>query len=166
MLDLLSQVTLRYGLMSSQLRDRLYRLFIHRPDHWFIELLRSVAASLAAAVADYTSLILLVEFAMVRAVEASVVGVVLGHIITYVINSIWIFPGRDHGYHKVQFVLFVSVGASGLVVHTVLMYIFAEQLSVHYVIAKTISVIAMFLWGFLMRRLSHRYLVRRMNAEA
>lgn len=144
--------------------DRFHRLFIARPGHWFIELLRSVAASLCAAVADYSLLIVLVEVAEVRAVEASVFGVVLGHVITYVINALWIFPSRDHGYYKTQFVLFATVGASGLAVHTVLMYVFAERLAVYYVVSKTISVVAMFLWGFLMRRLAQRYLMGRVNA--
>ena len=151
--------------MIAPLKHHLLRMIVHRPTHWFIELFRSVAASLIAAVGDYSLLIVLVEITGMRALEASVVGIILGHIITYVINTLWIFPGGDHGYHKTQFTLFIAAGASGMVIHTVLMFVFSERLGVYYVLAKTISVTTMFLWGFLMRRLIYLYLThRRRNA--
>lgn len=137
------------------------RLLIDRPDHWFIELFRAVIVSLSAAVGDYTLLITLVEFANAPVVATSAAGVVFGHVISYLLHTLWIFPGRDHGYHKTQMVLFFAVGASGLLLHSGLMYLFSRYTSMYYLLAKTISVLTMFVWGFVLRRTSHRLLTNR-----
>lgn len=165
-LDLHREVGVSYCEMIAPLKHHLLRMIVHRPTHWFIELFRSIAASAIAAAGDYALLILLVEAAAMRALEASVFGIVLGHLVTYIINTLWIFPGVDHGYHKTQFVLFIVAGASGMAIHTALMYLFSVRLGVYYVLAKTISVTAMFLWGFLMRRLIHLYLKHRRRKAA
>jgi putative flippase GtrA len=140
------------------------RLLIDRPDHWFIELFRAALVSLSAAVGDYALLITLVELADTPVVATSAAGVVFGHVISYLLHTWWIFPGGDHGYHKTQMVLFIAVGASGLLLHSGLMYLFSRFTVVHYVIAKTISVLTMFLWGFVLRRTSHRVLTKRRSA--
>jgi putative flippase GtrA len=140
------------------------RLLFDRPDHWFIELFRSVIVSLSAAVGDYTLLIVLVELAQAPVVITSMAGVVFGHLISYLLHTLWIFPGHDHGYHKTQMVLFIAVGASGLLLHSGLMYLFTRHTSLHYILAKTASVFTMFVWGFVLRRTSHRLLTNRRSA--
>jgi len=149
-----------YG-MRLRLHKHSRTLFIDRPDHWFVQLVRAATVSLIAAVGDYTLLVTAVELLGTPVVWTSVAGVVFGHIITYILHTLWIFPGDDHGYHKTQLVLFVGIGASGLLVHSGLMHLFLRYTSLHYLIAKTISVLVMFLWGFLLRRSSHALLTRR-----
>ncbi|MFW5827159.1 MAG: GtrA family protein [Alkalispirochaeta sp.] len=136
-------------------------LFVDRADHWIVQFVRAVAVSLIAAVGDYTLLVSAVELLNTPVVWTSVAGVVFGHIITYILHTLWIFSGHDHGYHKTQFVLFMGIGASGLLVHSGLMHLFLRYTPLHYLIAKTISVVVMFLWGFLLRRSSHALLTRR-----
>jgi putative flippase GtrA len=99
-------------------------LFVDRADHWIVQLVRAVAVSLIAAVGDYALLVSAVELLNTPVVWTSVAGVVFGHIITYILHTLWIFSGHDHGYHKTQFVLFVGIGASGLLVHSGLMHLF------------------------------------------
>ncbi|MFW5695909.1 MAG: GtrA family protein [Alkalispirochaeta sp.] len=136
-------------------------LFVDHADHWLVQLIRAVAVSLIATVGDYTLLVSAVELLNTPVVWTSAAGVIFGHIITYILHTLWIFPGRDHGYHKTQFVLFAGVGASGLLVHSGMMHLFLRYTPLHYLIAKTISVLTMFLWDFILRRSSHALLTRR-----
>ena len=129
-----------------------------RPAGVHIEVTRSGIAAGIAAVVDYGLLIPLVEFASVPAVGASAVGVVAGQITSYVVHNLWIFPSADHGYHRTQLVVFLTIGAIGLAVHTASMILLTETLTLHYLPAKVISVLVMFLLGFFLRRLAHRYL--------
>ena len=137
------------------------RVFRGRPKGWHVEVTRSAIAAGIAALADYGILIPLVEFASVPAVRASAVGVVAGQITSYLVHTLWIFPSRDHGYHRTQLVAFLTIGAISLVTHTFSMILLTRVVGLHYLISKVISVVVMFLLGFLLRRQFHRYLSAR-----
>lgn len=140
---------------------RRHTIFRGRPAGWHVEMTRSAVTAGISAVVDYGLLIPLVELAGIRAVQASVVGVVAGQITSYLVHTLWIFPSGDHGYHGTQLVAFLSIGAIGLAVHTASMILFTDTLAFHYIPAKVISVLAMFSLGFLLRRYAHRNLVAR-----
>ena len=159
-------LTFRHGNGSDyEMRRLLHKhsrtLFVDRANHWFVQLVRAATVSLTAAIGDYTLLVTAVELLDTPVVWTSAAGVIFGHIITYVLHTLWIFPGHDHGYHKTQLVLFVGIGTSGLLIHSGLMHLFLRYTALHYLVAKTISVLVMFLWGFLLRRASHALLTRR-----
>lgn len=115
-------------------------------------------ASISAAVGDYGLLILLVEVADVPAVRASIFGFIFGLFIGYVLNNLWIFPGADHGYHRLQLLFFLIAAGTGLLLHTGLMILFVEELDLYYVLAKVISMLAAFLWNFALRKITHSQL--------
>jgi putative flippase GtrA len=143
------------------LRTSVSNIFRGRPRGWSIEIARSTIAAGIAAVVDYGILIPLVEFAAVSAVTASAAGVVAGQITSYLVHTLWIFPSGDHGYHGTQLVVFLTIGAISLGTHTFSMVVLTSALDFHYLLAKVISVLLMFSLGFLLRRLSHRYLTLR-----
>ena len=118
-------------------------------------------AAAISAVVDYGILIPLVELAGMRPVTASALGVVAGQLTSYVIHTLWIFPSRDHGYHKTQLLAFLSIGAMSVAVHTFAMIVLTQIADLYYLLAKVISVLLMFSFGFLLRRYSHRRLDRR-----
>lgn len=148
----------KHSVMHWPFHSHSRRLFVDRADHWVVQLIRASAASLGAALGDYALLVVAVEVWNTPVVWTSAAGVVFGHVISFILHTLWIFPGADHGYHKTQMVLFVAIGASGLLLHSGLMYMFERFSPLHYLIAKTVSVLVMFLWGFLLRRTSHRRL--------
>jgi putative flippase GtrA len=132
-----------------------WRLFFERAEHWFLQLARSGMASVSAAVCDYALLILLVELFEVPAVRASVFGFLLGLSISYLFTALWIFPGHEHGRHSLQLLFFLLAAGSGLAVHTGLMVLLIERLELYYVLAKALTLVAVFGWNFILRRITH-----------
>jgi putative flippase GtrA len=135
-----------------------WRLLFERAENWILQLVRSGMASISAAAGDYALLILLVEIFDVRAVTASVFGFLLGLFISYLFTALWIFPGTEHGRHRLQLLFFLLTAGSALLIHTGLMIVFVEELDLYYVLAKAISLLAAFLWNFLFRRITHTQL--------
>jgi putative flippase GtrA len=138
-----------------------WRLLFERAEHWILQLIRSGMASVSAAVGDYGLLILLVEVFAVRAVRASVFGFLFGLFISYLFTTLWIFPGSDHGHHRLQLFFFVLTAGTALVLHTGLMVLFVEELDLYYVFAKALSMLAAFMWNFSFRKLAHIYLTEK-----
>lgn len=134
------------------------RFFLGRREEMHYEALRSIFLAACAAVGDYSVLIILVELAGMRPLEAATVGVVVGLTISLLGHTLWIFPGTDHGYHTTQSLLFLAIAGAGLVIHTGVMYALSSAALLHYLVNKTIAVTVMFTWGFLMRRVVHRLL--------
>jgi putative flippase GtrA len=135
-----------------------WRLLFERAEHWILQLIRSGMASISAAVGDYALLILLVEVFDVPAVRASIFGFCLGLFISYLFTALWIFPGADHGHHRLQLFFFVLTAGTGLLLHTGLMILFVEEVGLYYVLAKVFSMLAAFLWNFLFRKITHTQL--------
>lgn len=135
-----------------------WRLLFERAEHWILQLIRSGMASMSAAAGDYALLILLVEAFDIRAVQASVFGFLLGLLISYLFTALWIFPGADHGRHRLQLLFFLLTAGTALLIHTGLMILLVEELGVYYVLAKAMSLLAAFLWNFMFRRITHTQL--------
>jgi putative flippase GtrA len=135
-----------------------WRLLFERAEHWLLQLIRSGMASISAAAGDYAVLILLVEVFDVPAVRASVASFSVGLFISYLFTALWIFPGAEHGHHRLQLLFFVLTAGTALLLHTGLMILFVEKLGMYYVLAKAISMLAAFLWNFFFRRITHMQL--------
>ncbi|MFW6328897.1 MAG: GtrA family protein [Alkalispirochaetaceae bacterium] len=144
--------------MGPLLRQRIRRVFRGAPKGLKVEATRSVVTAGVSAIADYGTLIPLVELLSLSPVVASAVGVVAGQLTSYALHSLWIFPSRQHGYHKSQLLLFLAIGALTLLIHTVSMVVLIRHTAFYYLVAKLISILLMFSLGFLLRRVSHRLL--------
>ncbi|MFP4373331.1 MAG: GtrA family protein [Spirochaetaceae bacterium] len=138
-----------------------WRLLFERAEHWILQLIRSGMASISAAVGDYGLLILLVESFGMRAVRASVFAFLFGLCINYLFTALWVFPGSDHGHHRLQLFYFILTAGTALVLHTALMVLFVEQLGMYYVPAKALSMVAAFLWNFSFRKITHIHLTEK-----
>ena len=115
-------------------------------------------SSLAAAVFDYLTMIVLVEIFRVNELTAGTAGMLAGLAFVYLAGRIWIYPpvpGRAVG---LEIVFFVIVAAFGAGIHTLVLLFGLRFLAVHYLIIKAAANTLMFCWNFSMRRLVNRWI--------
>lgn len=134
------------------LRPQLVRYFIGGAIAFFCDL-AILSAMHAAAGMD-----LLVAGAL-----AFCVGVTLN----YVIAIRWVFPERSMSHRRgLEFAVYFGVGLTGLALNELVLWGLAEQLGLHFVLAKGVSGLVVLAWTFVLRRtllfrkrrqITHRY---------
>jgi len=128
-------------------------LFIDNSSQISIHLFRSIFASFSAFLFDFLILAGLVELLTLHYLAASAAGFVAGVSISYVLSVNWIFKTRSLKNKQLEYTLFLTIGAIGLGLNAVSMYILVEAFALHYLFARVIAGSAIFLFNFFTRRI-------------
>jgi len=97
---------------------------------------------------DIGSLYLLVEYAHLQVIPASVISFLLAVINNFILNKIWTFENKSKNYRKL-FVKFLIVSTIGLLLTIASMYLFVHLLAIWYILAKAITSVIVLTWNFL-----------------
>ena len=103
-----------------------------------VSLGRAQIASLAATVADFSSLVLLVEICRVWYVVATAIGALVGAVVNFFLGRQWSFMA-DHESVRVQAVRYAAVSGGSLLLNSSGVYLFTHYLSIHYTLSKAIT---------------------------
>ena len=101
--------------------------------------------------AHYVVLIVLVHFAHVMPVIASVCGFVTGALVNYILN--YRFTFRANSPHPETAAKFFTVALVGVFLNTMIMAVLTEYLSLHYLLAQVTATGTVLLWNFACNRL-------------
>jgi putative flippase GtrA len=113
---------------------------------------RTLAAGAISAALDYATLIILVQFVHFVPVVASIVGVLAGGVLDFLLNKYVAFRNRDRRVGR-QAATFAAFTGSALVVYAACFYLLTSRFRVPYVIAKmAIDVLVFGVGGFLTNR--------------
>ncbi len=104
----------------------------------------------AAAVGHYGVLIALAELMAVPPVPASAAGYLVGGVISYRLNYGHVF--RSEQDHLPTAAKFVGVAAVGLGLNSVLMWVLAHGLEIHYLPAQLAATALVMAWSFAANR--------------
>lgn len=102
-------------------------------------------------VAHYAVLILLVETAGAGPVLASSAGALVGALVNYFLN--YYFTFRSTRRHIEAIVQFYIVAGTGFVLNALLMWLCADVLQLHYMLAQILATGVVLLWNFSFNRL-------------
>lgn len=114
------------------------------------QFVRFFGVGCVSAIGHYGLLILLVQAAGVDAVPASAAGALLGAWINYSLN--YRFTFRSSKRHVESVSKFAVVAAVGLLLNTLFMWIGAELLGIHYLIAQVLTTGLVMVWSFVANR--------------
>jgi putative flippase GtrA len=128
----------------------------------WVSLGRSQIASLTATVADFCTLILLVEFGQIWYVAATVIGAFAGAVVNFILGRHWSFEA-DHEGVRGQAIRYALVSSASLVLNSLGVYLLTEYAGLHYTISKGISAL---LVGILVNFPLHRRFVFRTRKYA
>lgn len=123
-------------------------------DNLFIRLFRyGIVGGLAFAV-DFGLLALLTEWGGLPYQLSAALSFVAGLTTNYLMSVRWVFDAKTTGRaeHLRDFVLFAVVGIIGLGINAVILWLFTEIVSFHYLLSKIISTVAVFFWNFFARQ--------------
>jgi len=81
------------------------------------------------------------------------ISFVVGLSIVYFLSIYWVFANRWLLNPKYEFLVFASIGAVGLVLNEIILFIFTEIFGFFYLLSKIGSIVAVFAWNFAMRKL-------------
>lgn len=97
---------------------------------------------------DLAALYLLVEYARLEVIPASIVSFLLAVINNFILNKIWTFQNKSTNYRKL-FIKFLIVSVVGLLLTIACMYILVHVIKIWYMFAKIITSIIVLTWNFL-----------------
>lgn len=110
------------------------------------QIIRFAGAGLMSAVGHFGLLILLVQGFALAAVPASAAGAVFGAGINYFLNYRYTF--RSSKQHREAIRKFAVVALVGLLLNTLLMWLFVDLLGIFYLLAQLLTTGLVFVWSF------------------
>lgn len=116
----------------------------HRP--LLVQLATFIAVGLTAAVAHFLVLGGLVELAILGPVTASMVGFVVGTLVTYTLNSRFTFQStRSHAGAMPRY---FAVAGVAFILNGVLMDVFTHRLGIYYLLSQFLTSALVLCWTF------------------
>jgi putative flippase GtrA len=109
-------------------------------------------ASLAALALDWLILVTLVRLAGVSVPTAGALGYLSGMVLAYVLSIRWVFKDRSLRDWQAEFLVFALVGACGLALTELLLWLLSVRATVPVELAKILTAGAVFLFNFVGRK--------------
>lgn len=100
----------------------------------------------AATAAHYTTLTILVEFCNFTPVYASMLGYLIGMIVSYVFNYRFTFQSKNS--HTNTITKFTVVAFFGFFLNSTIMFFGVYWLELHYILSQSISTFLTIAWNF------------------
>ena len=105
-----------------------------------------------AFVVDYGTLLFLTEVCHVHYLLSAGIAFVLGLVCNYVLSTRFVFGESRLKSQWAEFTAFLIIGAVGLVLNEIILYVCQDLIGIHYMLGKIISTVIVFFWNFLARR--------------
>jgi putative flippase GtrA len=125
------------------------------PPPLMVSLRRAQVASLVATLADFASLIFLVEIGHVWYVAATATGAFSGSVVNFILGRRWSFMAEHDAVHR-QAIRYIAVSAVSLVLNSLGVYLLTDRLGMHYAMSKIVTAV---LVGILINFPLHRRFV-------
>lgn len=118
----------------------------------YVQLFRYLFAGGVAFLADVSILYLLTEYAHVHYLLSSLAGFSAGLTITYLMSIFWIFDEKSKNNKAVELSIFIIIGAIGLGLTSLFMWLFTSLLLLHYLFSKILTTAIVFVWNFVAKK--------------
>ena len=113
------------------------------------ELNKYIVSGFAAALVDFTVLIIVTELFGIHYLISNICGYMSGLVVAYTLNTRWVFRYRKYEQKaKMEFSIFVVIVLIGLAISEAVIYMLVESLALPYALAKLVSIGAIFLFNF------------------
>ena len=136
--------------MQRRLSDILLR---DDTDNLAVQLFRYGIVGGISFVADFGTLYLLTEFAGLPYLASASAGFCIGLSTNWLLSTRWVFRRDTAQRNKgAEFAGWLITGLAGLGLNDLIMWLFTDILSFHYLLSKIVSTAVVFCWNFFARR--------------
>ncbi|MDR2556708.1 MAG: GtrA family protein [Bacteroidales bacterium] len=140
------------NLKLRNVKDLFYDIFIRKTDLTIIQFFRGIFVGGVCVISDMLILYMLVELAGMHYLVANSIAFIAGTVLNYTLSILWIFTSRGDYSRKKEFILFCIIGAIGLALNSLFMWIFTDGFGIFYMMSKIITVILVYIWNFFSRK--------------
>ncbi len=128
-------------------------LFFNNTNRLSLQLFRYAIITFLAYAIDATSLFIFTDFCGIHYLISSVLSSLCGGTVNYLMSISPKMFGRSNIQKRwVEFTLFTLIGAGGLVLNLLVMWIMTDCFGIYYMISKIFAIVIVFLWTFFVRR--------------
>ena len=138
-------------------------------DNMLVQLFRYAFVGGTAFVVDFGLLALLTEWCGLNYQLSACISFIAGLTVNYLMSIRWVFNQSStlpRSQKIADFVSFAIVGIIGLGLNALIMWLFTDILTLHYLLSKIISTVVVFFWNFIGRRTFIQTLSRRLSYTA
>jgi putative flippase GtrA len=97
--------------------------------------------------------VLFTEAAGLHYLASAALSFCVGTSVSYTLSILWVFRTRRFSSRLLEYVLFVGVGAVGLGLNEVLLWLLTDPLGLFYMASKVVAAALIFFWNFWARKL-------------
>ncbi len=120
----------------------------------FFQLLRYTFVGGVAFIVDYGLLFCLTEYAGLHYLWSAAIAFIAGLAVNYALSLLLVFTTHRLQKAWLEFAIFALIGVIGLGLNEGIIYLIADKIGAHYMIAKIVSTILVFFWNFFARKLT------------
>ncbi len=102
---------------------------------------------------DYGLLLFLTEALGLHYLISATISFIAGLIVNYFLSTSWIFRKSRLENKWVEFLFYSIIGAIGLGLNNLLLYLLTDKVHIHYMISKLLATAFVMLWNFVSRRI-------------
>lgn len=117
-----------------------------------MQMFRYAWVSLFSYLSDAGILFVFTEFVGLHYLVSTVIAAMLSGTLNYFMSANPHVFGSSSGNRYLEFFLFTMIGVGSLAINLSVMWLFTDYLHLYYMISKIISIVAVFLWTFFLRR--------------
>jgi putative flippase GtrA len=127
-------------------------LFKAKNESTAIQLFRYFFVGGVAFLADFCTLFFLTEYVHVYYMISAGISFLVGLIINYMLSTKWVFVNRSVKSKYLEFLLFSLIGAVGLGLNELFIWVLTDVLSLFYLLSKIITTVIVYFWNFFARK--------------
>ena len=128
-------------------------IFISPTTNGFLQFFRYVFVGGIATIADWGTLYVLTEYAKINHLISAVIAFIIGLIVNFVLSKLLVFNANEAKTNKLmEFIGYAIIGVIGLGITELIMYLFTNQMNLHYMLSKAIATIIVLIWNYIARR--------------
>lgn len=129
-------------------------LFKNRTGNLWIQIFRYLVSGGTAFLTDF-GLLALLTAAFGRDMLLLWTGIAFcaGLIVTYLFSIYWVFDNRSMSSRSAELIIFIAIGVIGLGLTELFMWLFAERMGMHHLVAKCITTVITTAWNFTAKKL-------------
>ncbi len=119
-----------------------------------IQVFRYLVSGGVAFLVDTGLLALLTEcFGQQHLLLWTAISFAAGLCVTYLFSILWVFDNRSLRSRSAEVTIFILIGVMGLGLTELLMWLLTGKAGLHYLLAKVITTVLVFVWNFTAKKL-------------
>ncbi len=129
------------------------KIFINETNNTLIQFFRYIFVGGISAIVNIGMLYILTDKIHSHYILSNILSFLIGLLTNYILSKKFVFQKATDINKAQEFIIYAIIGVIGLVIDTLLVWIFTDTLSLYYMLSKIISTIIVFIWNFGARKM-------------